>query len=68
MRGSLGTVVVVRGPSSVDSDLKRGAIEIEVAGRQVMFCSREDLISMKRASGRLIDRADLERLAELEGR
>ena len=51
-------------PSFVE--LSRNAVVIEVEGEQVMFCSRDDLIQMKRASSRLIDRADLERLAEIE--
>lgn len=47
-------------------ELARNALTIEVTGEEVTFCSRDDLIAMKRASGRLIDRADLERLAEVE--
>jgi len=46
------------------SALSRKALSVDVEGQPVMFCSREDLVEMKRASGRLIDRADLERLAE----
>ncbi len=48
------------------AELSRNAVVIEVVGEQVMFCSRDDLVEMKKASGRLIDRADLERLAEVE--
>lgn len=40
------------------------AVEVEVEGKQVLFCSRSDLVAMKRAAGRLIDLADLERLEE----
>jgi hypothetical protein len=40
---------------------------VDVGGEPVMFCSRDDLVRMKTASGRLIDRADLERLFEVEG-
>lgn len=38
------------------------AVEIDVEGQDILFCSRSDLVAMKRASGRLIDLADLERL------
>jgi len=48
------------------SVLSRNALAVEVEGQPVNFCSRDDLIEMKKASGRLIDRADLERLAEME--
>lgn len=40
------------------------AVEVDVEGAQIPFCSRSDLIAMKRAAGRLIDLADLERLEE----
>lgn len=46
--------------------LARNALSVEVEGLPVMFCSRDDLVAMKKASGRLIDRADLERLMEFE--
>lgn len=48
------------------SILSRNAVTVEVGDQSVSFCSRDDLVEMKRASGRLIDRADLERLQELE--
>jgi hypothetical protein len=48
------------------SALSANGFSVEVAGEQVMFCSRDDLVEMERAAGRLIDRADLERLAEVE--
>lgn len=48
------------------SALARNALSVDVNGQPVMFCSREDLVEMKKASGRLIDRADLERLMEFE--
>lgn len=48
------------------SILRRNALSVEVAGEQVTFCSRDDLVAMKKAAGRLIDRADLERLAAVE--
>ena len=50
----------------VYSVLSRTAISVDVEGEPVTFCSRADLVEMKRASGRLIDRADLERLFEVE--
>lgn len=46
--------------------LSRNALSVDVEGEPVMFCSRDDLVEMKRTSGRLIDRADLERLFEVE--
>jgi len=48
------------------SELAPNGIEVEVDGEPVMFCSRADLVELKRRSGRLIDRADLERLAEAD--
>lgn len=48
------------------SVLAPNALRVDVGDEQVMFCSRQDLVEMKRASGRLIDRADLERLFEVE--
>jgi len=40
------------------------AVEVDVEGQEILFCSRSDLVAMKRAAGRLIDLADLERLEE----
>ena len=50
------------------AELSRNSVAIEVAGELVMFCSRDDLVAMKKRSGRLIDRADLERLEDVEER
>jgi hypothetical protein len=38
------------------------AVEVDVEGEGILFCSRSDLIAMKRAAGLLLDLADLERL------
>lgn len=63
-----GPVHVLSNVEGVPSlnELKRRAMTVEVEGRDVLFASREDIVAMKRRSGRLIDRADLERLAEIE--
>ncbi len=50
------------------AELSRNSVAIEVAGELVMFCSRDDLVAMKKRSGRLIDRAALERLEDVEER
>jgi hypothetical protein len=43
----------------VYADLRERALIIEVRGLQVAVASRDDLIGMKRASGRPIDRGDV---------
>jgi hypothetical protein len=42
--------------------LAERAFAVSVAGHEVRVCSREDLIAMKRAAGRDIDRDDLRHL------
>ena len=44
--------------------LTRGAIMTSLGDRPVRVCSRDDLITMKRAGGRSQDRLDLEELGE----
>jgi hypothetical protein len=48
------------------TELEPGSLQVEVGGSSALFCSRDDLVAMKRAAGRLIDLADLERLEEAE--
>jgi hypothetical protein len=47
-------------------DLRRRALELEVAGVKLAVAGRDDLIAMKRASGRPIDRGDIVALTEME--
>lgn len=61
--GPLHIITDVEGVPSF-RELDKRAVTVEVEGRQVRFASREDVVEMKKRSGRLIDRADLERLAE----
>lgn len=42
--------------------LRANAVQAELGGRPILVCSREDLISMKRASGRPQDLEDLRAL------
>lgn len=60
----LGRLDVVQGLDGVPSfeQLRSRASEADVLGVTVWICSREDLIAMKRASGRTRDLADLEDL------
>jgi hypothetical protein len=43
-------------------ELAATAFPVEVGDQQVLVCSRDDLVAMKRAADREIDRVDLERL------
>ncbi len=45
-------------------DLRRGALEIRLSGMQIAVAGRDDLISMKRASGRPVDLDDLAALTQ----
>lgn len=73
MDTNVGGVDVHRRPPGAApySDLRARALVIEVAGVMVAIAGRDDLIAMKRASGRPIDRGDVialtvpERLREL---
>jgi hypothetical protein len=49
------------------AELASAAFEAEVGEHRIPVCSREDLIAMKRAADREIDRIDLARLRELDG-
>lgn len=48
------------------ADLRRRALVIALAGHEVPIAGRDDLISMKRASGRTIDLSDVAALTEQE--
>lgn len=48
------------------ADLRERALVISLAGHSIPIASRDDLISMKRASGRPIDLADVAALTEPE--
>lgn len=41
------------------ADLRRRAMEVEVAGVRVAIAGKDDLIAMKRAAGRPLDRGDV---------
>lgn len=60
----LGPVDVLQGHPQVPrfSDLESGAETVEIGATSVLVCSLEALLEMKRASGRLRDRDDLEAL------
>ena len=45
-------------------DLRRRALELDVLGLRLAVAGRDDLIAMKRASGRPIDRGDIAALTE----
>jgi hypothetical protein len=47
-------------------DLRRRAVEVEVRGTPIRIASLDDLIAMKRASGRPQDLRDIAELAELD--
>jgi hypothetical protein len=47
--------------------LRERAIETELAGHPVLVCSRENLVTMKRAAGRPQDLLDLRELGEPSG-
>lgn len=42
------------------------AIQVEIAGVEISVCSRDHLVAMKRARGKPIDIADLERLTDTQ--
>ena len=65
VHGPLHVLTDVEGVPAFDR-LKGAALAIDVEGREVLFAGRDDLIEMKKRSGRLIDRADLDRLADTE--
>ena len=46
--------------------MRRRALELEVAGTRVAVVGRDDLISMKRASARPLDRGDVIALTQPE--
>lgn len=48
------------------ADLRKRALVISLSGHPIPIASRDDLISMKRASGRPIDLSDIAALTELE--
>jgi hypothetical protein len=48
------------------ADLRERALVLEVAGTRVAFAGRDDIIAMKRAAGRPIDRGDILALTEGE--
>ncbi len=64
---SLGAFDILGTPSGTDGyeDLARSTVPIEVAGRSVRVASLDDLIRMKRASGRPKDLLALEELGAL---
>lgn len=64
----LGRVDVLQGLPQVPSfaDLDARASEVDVDGLSVKVCSLDDLLAMKRASGRARDRDDLEALEARE--
>jgi hypothetical protein len=47
------------------AQLAAGAFPVGVGDHEILVCSRDDLIAMKRAANREIDRVDLVRLEEL---
>jgi hypothetical protein len=49
-------------------DLRERALEIDLGGPELAVAGRDDLISMKRASGRPVDLDDLAALTEPEHR
>jgi hypothetical protein len=52
------------GPDLEYADLDSAAVEDEVFGHRIRFCSFEHLIAMKEAAGRPEDEIDLQRLRE----
>jgi len=65
-----GGVDVHRSPPGAHSfaAMRRRALTIEVIGLQVPVVGRDDLIAMKRAAGRPVDRGDVIALTEAEVR
>jgi hypothetical protein len=64
VRTELGEVDVLQGLPQVPGyrHLEEAATTVDIAGLSVRVCSLEHLLEMKRASGRLRDRDDLEAL------
>lgn len=62
-RGRLDIMQVV-GPDLAYSDLDAAAVEDEVFGHRIRFCSFDHLVAMKEAAGRPEDAIDLQRLRE----
>jgi len=71
VRTELGEVDILQGLPQVPdySQLEEGATTIDITGLEVRVCSLEHLLEMKRASGRLRDKDDVEALeaAQEEG-
>jgi hypothetical protein len=57
-------VMQIVGPDLEFADLESAAVEDEVFGHRVRFCSYDHLVAMKEAAGRPEDLIDLERLRE----
>lgn len=49
------------------ADLIDAAIPVEVFGHQIRVCCYDDLVAMKTAADRDVDRLDLKRLDEAQG-
>lgn len=64
VRTELGDLDVLQGLSQVPrfADLASRAEEVHLEGLRVLVCSLDDLMAMKRASDRPLDRLDLEAL------
>jgi len=62
----LAPVDVLQGLPQVPgyADLRAGAVSVDLAGVEVVVCSLEALLAMKRASSRSRDREDVEALEE----
>jgi hypothetical protein len=63
--GAIDVVLDAPGAAPYD-DLRRRALEIQLGGVALAVAGRDDLISMKRASGRPVDLDDLAALTEPE--
>lgn len=66
MRTRLGRLDIMQlvGPDLEYPGLVRNAVEDQVFGEEVKFCSYEDLIAMKETAGRPEDLLDIQRLRE----
>lgn len=69
LRTRLGRLDIMQwvSPDFEYADLARNAVEDQVFGEPVKFCSYEDLIAMKEAAGRPEDLLDVQRLREARG-